>query len=182
MSTLQHEIEALAVPKQRAIGSFEPADRSVTLRALERQGLAKIMQSRAGARRDGLRERDEPFVAEVGDVLVVKRPKISVTVEAVGGKLIEPGVTIVRLDRTRFLPDYVAECLGARWNRRTEAGEEILSAGIRDLEIPVIGLGEQERLIEEIGEARRLGNSALRIAAAADELAKAQLEAIKFGV
>ena len=179
LSTLQKEIQQLIIPKQRAVSSFRPAEQSVTLRALERQGVARIMQSRSTTRRDSLRENDESLRTERGDVLVVKRPQISVTVDTIGGNILEAGTTIVRLDRTRFLPEYIAECLGAKWNRRTEAGGEIFASGIRDLEIPKLSLLEQERVIDEIGQVRRLGESARRIASAADDLAAAQLETIK---
>ena len=181
ISTLRNEIASLKVPSQLPANAFKPADRSVTLRALERQGVARLMQSRAAGRREGFSDRDEPLVTESGDVLVAKRPRISITVDPLGGNAVEPGVTIVRLDQRQFLPEYIAECLGARWNRRTEGGTEILSAGIRELEVPLITVREQARLIEEMGEARRLSASALRIAAAADDLAATQIDAIKFG-
>lgn len=180
ISTIGTELANLKIPVNLTVNVIAPADHSVTLRALERQGIAQIMRSRSVDRRDGTADRDEPVVTEPGDILIAKRPQISVTVEETGGKPLEFGVTIVRLDKERFLPEYAAECIAARWNRRTEAGVEIFVAGIRDLVIPAIDIREQARVVAEVGRFRGLSESARRIASAADELAAAQIESIKF--
>jgi hypothetical protein len=120
-------------------------------------------------------------VTHPGDILVVTRPTVTAVVDETGGRMPGPGVIRLRPDQ-RIDPHYVAECLRGSWNRQVETSADTPAGGIRKLEIPLIPLGDQERLVAAVVQARRLAAAGRRITAAADELAAVRLDAIRFGV
>ncbi|ORA16385.1 N-6 DNA methylase [Mycobacterium asiaticum] len=119
-------------------------------------------------------------VTHPGDILVATRPSVTAVVDETGGRVPGPGVSRVRVDQHQFNAHYVAECLGGSWNQRADTTADGVS--IQDLEIPLLPLDEQGRLVAAVAHARRLAAAGRRMATAADDLAAARLDAIRFGV
>ncbi|MGB6889117.1 MAG: hypothetical protein WBD88_13250, partial [Mycobacterium sp.] len=55
-------------------------------------------------------------------------------------------------------------------------------ANIRDLEIPVIPLADQERVVRNVEQARSVADAAKLASLAATELAETLLESVRFNV
>lgn len=119
---------------------------------------------------------------EPGDVLVTTVRGIRAIVDETGGRTLSPGIIRVRVDQHQFEPHYVAECLAGSWNQRFETGGYIPLGSIRDLEIPLLPIDEQNYLLDSLNQARTLAAAGRHIAFASDELATAQLDAVRFEV
>ncbi|MBX7106674.1 MAG: N-6 DNA methylase [Gemmataceae bacterium] len=120
-------------------------------------------------------------LTEPGDILVTTGGYVRAVVDETGGWL--PGVGVFRLvvDRQHFQPHYVAACLNSSWNQVAETGSTI-PAMLRDLEIPLIPLDDQTRLVTQITHARDIADTGRRLTEAADQITAAQLDAIRHDV
>jgi hypothetical protein len=106
---------------------------------------------------------------------------VRAAVDETGGWL--PGVGVFRLvvDRQHFQPHYVAACLNSSWNQVAETGSTI-PAMLRDLEIPLIPLDDQTRLVTQITHARDIADNGRRLTEAAEQITAAQLDSIRHDV
>jgi hypothetical protein len=154
----------------------------VTTRMI-RDGLPKLPTSRPMNETlgDALRQIDDGYT-KPGDVLVTTMRTIRAIVDETGGRTLRPGIIRVRVDRHQFEPHYFAECLAGSWNQRFETGSYIPHASFRDLEIPLVPIDQQIRLVDDVNQARSMAAAGRRIASASDELAAAQLDAIRFDI
>jgi hypothetical protein len=119
---------------------------------------------------------------EPGDVLIANTRTVRAVVDERGGRRLGAGIIQLRVDQRQFDPHYVAECLAGSWNQRFETGSPTPHANVRDLEIPLLPIDDQRRLVDAVSQARRLGAAGRRVAAASDELVTAQLDAVRFDV
>lgn len=184
------------------------ASQMVSIRTLEQQGALRITQWRSKPHADGDRlvtartikdawtrrfptslpdsgaKRGRPAdgCTEPGDVLVTIKRTVRAVVDDVGGRTLGSGVLRVRLERDQFEPHYFAECLAASWNQRFETGAAVPHAGLRDLDIPLLPLEEQVQMMKDLHRVRRVAAAAARVSAAAEAIATAHLEAIRFNV
>jgi hypothetical protein len=110
-----------------------------------------------------------------GDVLVVGGRAV---VDDEGGWM--PGAGVIRLivDAHHFVPQYVADCLNSSWSQLAESASS-LAIYLRDLEIPLISVPDQQRLVEEFRQSRELALNGKLLADAAEELVSVRLDAIR---
>jgi hypothetical protein len=156
----------------------------VTTRMI-RDGLPELPTSRPMREAHSIYAADDEIddtYTEPGDVLVTTMRTIRAIVDETGGRTLRPGIIRVRVDQHQFESHYVAECLAGSWNQRFETGSYIPHASIRDLEIPLLPIDEQNRLVDDLNQARSVAAAGRRIASAADDLATAQLDALRFDV
>ena len=134
----------------------------------------------AHAYNEPTREHDDNFTA-AGDILVVTGGFVKAVVDQTGGWLPGPGVSRLVVDPQHFDAHFVAECLNGSWNQPTQSGSP-MSVMLRDLEIPIVPLNEQLRLVEEVNRARALAKTGRALGSASEQLITAQLDSIRYGV
>ena len=118
---------------------------------------------------------------EPGDILVTTGGLVRAVVDETGGWLPGFGVFRLAVDRQHFEPHYVAECLSGSWNQAAQTGNA-MPAMLRDLEIPLIPVDDQIRLVTQITHARELASSGELLVRAAERVITAQLDAIRHDV
>ena len=121
-------------------------------------------------------------ITEPGDVLVTTMRTIRAVVDETGGRTLRPGIIRLRLDRHQLDPHYVAQCLAGSWNQSLETGSYIPHANVRDLELPLIPIQEQLHVVNYLNETRGISSAGQTLIVAAEELASAQLDAVRFDV
>ena len=187
-----------------------PRSHVATIRQLERQGVVAVLKTRS--RRDtdeigvgeddprivtvrtikeGLPEMraksdlagfDQGSLTEPGEILVTTNRTIYAVVDEAGGRLAQSGVIRLWVDKAEFDPRYIAACLSAGWNQRFETGFYVPHANIRDLEVPLIPLSNQEQVVRKVDRARSTADAAELAASAAADFADVVLEAVRFNV
>lgn len=115
-----------------------------------------------------------------GDVLVTTWNAVRAAVDEQGGRIIGSGVYRLRVDDKQCEPHYVARCLCGSWNERFKKGASIQRVDLRDLEIPLVPLPDQERLVEALREIEQLARHAAELAEAAAASATAILDAVRY--
>lgn len=110
-----------------------------------------------------------------GDVLVVNGRAV---VDDDGGWIPGVGVTRVVVDPHHFVPQYVADCLNSSWSQLAESASS-MAIYLRDLEIPLIPLADQQRIVEEFRQSRELASNGRLLADAAEEVVSVRLDAIR---
>jgi hypothetical protein len=123
----------------------------------------------------GRDERSRP-----GDVLVTTWNAVRAVVDDQGGRILGNGVHRLRVDEKQCDPLYVARCLCGSWNERFKRGATIQRVDLRELEIPMVPLPEQERLVKALHEVEQLARQAAEVAEAAATAASAVLDAVRY--
>ncbi|WP_210503027.1 N-6 DNA methylase [Nocardioides xinjiangensis] len=124
-----------------------------------------------------------PDLTRPGDVLVTTMNGIHAMVDHQGGHAIGIGVQRVRVSQPdQILPEYLAAALVGSWNERFQTGHTVPKADLKSLEIPVLPLADQQRLVDAITALRELGAGAIALQAAAEAAARTLLEAVRFNV
>lgn len=129
----------------------------------------------------GFADTDDPgnkTLTKPGDILAVSGRAV---VDDVGGWLPGTGVSRVTVDRRQLEPHYIADCMNGTWNQRAGLTPSA-SVPIRDLEIPLVSLEDQQRLAKEFQDIRELASYGRLLATAADGLISGRLEAIRHDV
>ncbi|BBY58375.1 N-6 DNA methylase [Mycolicibacterium sarraceniae] len=143
-----------------------------------RDGLPVLDQLPIDAQPNLVGGRDER--TRVGDVLVTTWNVVRAVVDKQGGRLIGNGVYRLRVDDKQCEPNYVARCLCGTWNERFKKGATIQRVDLRELEIPLIPLSEQARLVGALREIEQLARQAAAVAEAAAASATAILDAVRY--
>lgn len=115
-----------------------------------------------------------------GDVLVTTWNAVRAVVDEQGGRIIGNGVHRLRADKKQCDPFYVARCLCGTWNERFKKGATIQRVDLRELEIPLLPLSEQEQLVEALREVEQLARQAAQVVEAATAAASAILDAVRY--
>lgn len=124
---------------------------------------------------------DEPDDrTRAGDVLVTTLNTVRAAVDELGGRILGNGVHRLRVDQKQCSPSFVAHCLGGSWNERFNKGSTIQRVDLRDLEIPMLPLWEQEQLANAVREVEQLARHAQAVAEAATSAAAAILDAVRY--
>lgn len=131
------------------------------------------------------RDLDEPDtrgrVTRPGDVLVTTMHEVRVLVDDIGGHLPSTGVNRLRVTNPSVLdPVYLAAMLTGSWNERFRTGSTIQRIPVKDLEVPMLPLVEQEAAADSYGELSRIRRAAIDAAREARSLQSAILDAIRY--
>ena len=168
------------------IKAGRPRDRGNELSA----DLARRVVTAADVRDGSLTDIDDPVQAQTddadltraGDVLVTTMHKIRARVDETGGHLPSTGVYRLRITNPdqQLSPEYLALVLTGSWNDRFQAGSTIQRAAIRNLEVPLVPLGDQTDLQTAIGAVRHLAEEAQTLADNAHAVGTALLDAVRY--
>ncbi len=138
--------------------------------------------------REGLPEhRPAPGIADPakltqpGDVLVTTRHSVQAAVDTVGGYAVSNQVWILAVNTNVLLPAYLAVALTGTWNNKFQVGTAIKHVNLKDLEIPVPSLEEQEQIVRAIAGAEMARRTALQVADAAVNFTEGLLNAVRYG-
>lgn len=124
---------------------------------------------------------EDADVTAAGDVLVTVMNRIKTRVDVVGGHLPSNGVYRLRvLDPEVLLPDYLASALTGGWNERFQGGTTIQQAPVRELEIPLIPLANQQRVQQVCDALTLIHDSAARVATETLGVRSALLDAVRY--
>jgi hypothetical protein len=126
---------------------------------------------------------DGVVVTQPGDILVTTRRhgEVLAIVDESGGYIPVAPVEILRVDPTQLIPRYVAHCLAGQWNKRFMRGTT-LRADIRDLEVPLVSLADQQAVSAALEHTRAVSVKAREVAASAAMVIDSWLDVIRFGV
>lgn len=143
-----------------------------------RDGLPFVAEAAAVERIAPMDEPDDRTRA--GDVLVTTLNTVRAAVDELGGRILGNGVQRLRVDQKQCSPSFVAYCLSGSWNERFNKGATIQRVDLRDLEIPLLPLPEQERLVHALREVEQIAQEAVTVAEAAAATAAAILDAVRY--
>jgi len=143
-----------------------------------RDGLPVLVEAPTSERVTPIYEPDDRTHA--GDVLVTTWNTVRAAVDEQGGRILGNGVHRVRVDEKQCSPYFVAHCLGGSWNERFNRGATTQRVDLRDLEIPMLPLPEQDLLVDALREVEQLAREAATIAEAAAANAAAILDAVRY--
>jgi hypothetical protein len=125
---------------------------------------------------------DDPFVTRPDDILFSTRRHIFAVVDERGGYIPVGSVECLRVDNAQLDPHYVAYCLTGQWNKRFMRGSKVnLRADIRELEVPVLPMTDQRLVLAVLNHTRDLSRKAREAAGAADRVATAVLDVVRYG-
>lgn len=96
---------------------------------------------------DELEEFTHPDLTEEGDVLITTIKEVRTLVDVTGGHLPSASVDRLRIaDQSIITPSYLASVLTGSWNARFQIGATIQRARVRDLEVPLIPVSDQQKI------------------------------------
>ncbi|MBC7593782.1 MAG: N-6 DNA methylase [Kineosporiaceae bacterium] len=122
------------------------------------------------------------FWTEPEDIVFTTMHRVKALVDTEGGHHIGNGVYALRLEKpSRFDPEYVAQCLAARWNERHQKGGAIKHAKPGDLEIPLLPLDNQTEWTWSFRQLRKFSEAGRDIAETAERLAVDAQNTLRFG-
>jgi len=154
-------------------------------RDLDRDLTARIVRAGDVKRRvlpptDGP-DRAASELTQPGDVLVTTMNEVRAVVDRTGGHLGSTGVDRLRIaDEALISPGYLAAVLAGTWNARLQAGSTIQRAPIRDLEVPLIPIRDQDRVTRALDELRAVRDLSSRLDAQARDAYDSILEALRY--
>lgn len=120
-------------------------------------------------------------LTEQGDVLVVTEGSIAAIVEETGGRLPIAPVHVLRVAKHWLDPHYLARVLVSDTNARLMVGGGIPRARPQDLEVALIAIAEQARLVAYLRQVEELQRRADELASAASDLRRAAVDATLAG-
>jgi hypothetical protein len=124
---------------------------------------------------------DYPELTWEGDVLVTTMNTIRARVDEAGGHLPSTGVYRLRVrDRDVLSPGYLAIALSGSWNERFQGGSTIQRASVKDLEVPLVPMTEQQNIRLAALSIQLLHEHAAHLASEADTVTTALLDAIRY--
>lgn len=128
-------------------------------------------------------ELDKPHLTDAGDLLVTTWNEVRARVDVAGGHLPGTGVHRVKIrDSSVLTPEYLAITLMGTWNKRFLGGSTIQRARLNDLEIPLVPIAEQQRVVSAIQGIEQLERQAARLSDSASTVRGAYLDALRYNV
>ena len=122
-------------------------------------------------------------LTEPSDILVLAQAGIRALVDEDGGHLLAPVIEQVRVLKPDVVdPHYLAAMLSGSWNTRFLVGTTIQRAKLTDLEVPLVPMEDQERLVAALADVGRLREAAETITEAGETLAASLLDAVRFNI
>lgn len=126
---------------------------------------------------------DRAYLTGPGDLLVTTWNGLRARVDVVGSHL--PGTGVHRLkigDPSMLEPDYLAMALTGSWNKRFLGGTTIQRAKLGDLEVPLVPIDEQRRMVTDLREIDDIDHLAARLSAGTADLRDAYLDALRYNI
>jgi hypothetical protein len=122
-----------------------------------------------------------PELTQPGDVLATTMHTVRARVDEVGSHIPSTGVYRLRiLDHDALWNQYLALALTGNWNALFQSGSTIKRAPIRDLEIPLVPVRDQQEIVSAAAAMRQVRKEAEEIARQAGVAGGALLDAIRY--
>lgn len=122
-------------------------------------------------------------LTEPSDVLVLAQAGIRALVDDDGGHLLAPVIDQVRVLKPDVVdPHYLAAMLSGSWNTRFLVGTTIQRAKLTDLEVPLVPMDDQKRLVAALAQVERIRTAAETITKASETLASSLMDAVRFNM
>jgi len=128
----------------------------------------------------GLEPEGDGFTAP-GDVLVSTVGHLAVALDTFGGHILGTGIVGLRVQGSQLRPDYLAAVVDGRWNKRFLTGRTIQRVAVRDLEVPVLTLEDQEAFARAAADLRNVRHLAEQLQSAAAEALESLSEVARYG-
>ncbi|MGY1782240.1 N-6 DNA methylase [Geodermatophilus sp. SYSU D01036] len=120
---------------------------------------------------------------EPGDVLVLSEgDRIRTAVVDEGGMVAAWPLWIVRGRPGWMDPTYLAACLASEWNSRHLMGSTVPRARVRDLEVPLLPLGAQRSVVEQLQQLDALRRESQLAATLAGRMSQRVVDGLAAGV
>lgn len=133
------------------------------------EGIASLTKSRDVGKRE--------HITEPGDIVFRKLGSIHAAVDVEGGHRMSHTVLALRMKGDNWIPDFVAICLQAAWNQKDTPRNIAGQIDPLDMELPVVPLEMQRKLVE----IQRAADELKHLSAAAAAYATTFCNAIRFG-
>lgn len=122
-------------------------------------------------------------LTEPSDILVLAQVGIRALVDDDGGHLLSPVIEQVRVLKPDVVdPHYLAAMLSGSWNTRFLVGTTIQRAKLTDLEVPLVPMDDQKRLVNALVEVERLRAAAEAVTEASETLSTSLTDAVRFNI
>lgn len=126
---------------------------------------------------------DKPHRTDAGDLLVTTWNEVRARVDVMGSHLPGTGVYRVKIRESSALdPGYLAIALAGPWNKRFLGGSTIQRAKLADLEIPLLPVAEQQRIVTALRGVEQVEQLAVRLSEGAATVRNAYLDALRYNV
>lgn len=133
------------------------------------EGMASLMKSRDVSKRE--------HITEPGDIVFRKLGSTHAAVDVEGGHRMSHTVLALRMKGDNWIPEFVAICLQAVWNQKDTPRNITGQIDPLDMELPVVPLEMQRKLVE----IQRAADELKHLGAAAAAYATTFCNAIRFG-
>ncbi|MFL0580824.1 N-6 DNA methylase [Dietzia sp. 179-F 9C3 NHS] len=205
-TAMRDATQALAKASGRITFAQDAPSRTLTVKELIREGVIERGRGRAtrnpsdelkativGARAitsGELPDRANPDLvknvenlSKPSDVLVLTQAGIRALVDEDGGHYLSPVVDRIRVLKPDVVdPHYLAAMLSGSWNTRFLVGSTIQRAKLIDLEVPLVPMDDQKRLVAALAEIEQLRTAADTITTASQNLASNLMDAVRFNI
>lgn len=123
------------------------------------------------------------LLTQPDDVLLTTFDRVYAVVDTDGGHVPTGFVARIRVcDRTKLDPQYLAEVLAGEWNLRLATGAAVQRIPVREIEIPVPSLADQQAIHLTISRAREAKQFAEQASEASESLVNTVLNSVRHGV
>lgn len=133
------------------------------------EGMASLTKSEDVGKRE--------HITKPGDIVFRKLGSTHAAVDVEGGHRMSHTVLALRMKGDNWIPDFVAICLQAAWNQKDTPRNIAGQIDPLDMELPVVSLEMQRKLVE----IQRAADELKRLSAAAADYATTFCNAIRFG-
>lgn len=205
-ASLRQATKALGEGAERMTFTRGALSRTLTVRELIAEGVIELSRGRASRDADDeikstmvtgkavhtgqLPEPLTPHLFREGmvvtapeDVIVTTQFSIHALVDQRGGHLLTPAIDRIRVLKPAVVDaHYLAAMLRGSWNDRFLVGTTIQRAKLSELEIPLIPMDDQQRVVAALNEVERLKQAAAAITEAGEALSSNLLEAVRFNI
>lgn len=132
---------------------------------------------------EGLADVVDPDLTRPGDVLVTTLGEVRAVVDETGGHLASTGVDRLRiLDLSVVTASYLAAVLPGAWNDRLLGGVTVRRAPIRELEVPLIPVSDQSRVVKALDSVEMIRRLSVRLGLETLWMERSTLDALRYNV
>ncbi|MGH1561441.1 N-6 DNA methylase [Mumia sp. DW29H23] len=117
-----------------------------------------------------------------GDVLLSTLNQLAAVLDEFGGHILGAGVVGLRVRDPQLRPDYLAAVVDGRWNKRFFTGQAVQRVPVRDLEVPILTLADQEAFARAAADLRNIQRIAAQLQTAATDALASLAEIARYGI